>query len=98
MANVYTISNEAMTQFLAELQTSDTKLVAQQLEEFLTKHLKPKAKRGRPSKKTPVADEKPVAAGVQDEKEVSKEEEKPKKKRGRPSKKTPVKDEGDIDN
>ena len=98
MANVYTISNEAMTQFLAELHTSDTKLVAQQLEEFLMKHLKPKAKRGRPSKKTPVADEEPAPDAVEQVEEVSKEEEKPKKKRGRPSKKTPVEDSGDIDN
>jgi len=90
MANVYTISNEALNQFLAELQTSDTKLMAQQFEEFLSKHLTPKAKRGRPSKKTPAADENPVVE------EVSKDEEKPKKKRGRPSKKNPDADEKPV--
>ena len=93
MANVYTISNEAMTNFLAELQTTDTAQVAQQLEEFLSKHLKPKAKRGRPSKKTPAADEEPVAADLE---EVHKEEEKQKKKRGRPSKKKPVADDEPV--
>ena len=87
MTTVYTISNEALQQFCAELEKSGEQNFVEMLSDFMKKHQKPKAKRGRPSKKS--LEEKAQEGKKQemvDGGEVL--EGKPKKKRGRPSKKT----------
>ena len=80
MAAVYNISNEALDAFLAELKNDGGVQFEEMLINFLNKHQKPKAKRGRPRKDANV--EKNADAEVEND-----ADQKPKTRRGRPSKK-----------